>query len=568
MTGKEYRIYILEHLPTDADQIEIQLRKGGFTYTSRRISTKEMFTASLTENVPDLIIASSAIPRFDTLAALSQLKQTHPGLPWIIVSGTVNEALAVSFMKAGALDYINKRALARLALSAKQALERGSAVEELADRRPAAEAPPATADTASADRATADTAADELPPALLGTIVRTAEDLIAVIQVDGKRLYNNPAYEKVLDDPDSLQGTDSFLDIHPDDREGVKRVFHESLRTGGGRRTRYRLLDKEGNFREIESQGSVFRLEQGKSTFLSVISRDITQQVKAETALQNLVAGTSSVTGSEFFTALVRHLATVLDVGYVLVSESLGSGHGRVRVLAGWADGQWVQPYEYDTSLTPCQQVFQGGRLVYFPDHLRELFANHAVLRAPSAVSYLGLPLFHSTGEAIGHIFLMDDQPLGDYARAKHILTLFAARAAMELERKKSIQDLRRAQSVYRSILESLNDGVIMTDLNDVITYANRRMTEISGYKVMEMIGKKASSLLLPQEEWENLNQRNADRRQGVAERYRTRLTRKDGSVLDALLSAGPYRDVEGSIVGTLAVVTALETGSPSTPGE
>ena len=181
---------------------------------------------------------------------------------------------------------------------------------------------------------------------------------------------------------------------------------------------------------------------------------------------------------------------------------------------------------------------------------------------------YLGLPLFHSNGELIGHMFLMDDQTLGNYSRAKHILTLFAARAAMELERTLTIQDLRRSQSVYRSILESLNDGVIMTDLQDVITYANKRMVEISGYKLMEMIGKQASSLLLPQEEWENLHHRNAQRKQGMAERYRTSLTRKDGTALEALLSAGPYRDVDGNIVGTLAVVTTLENLSSSDPGE
>jgi PAS domain S-box-containing protein len=549
VAGKEYRIYILEHLPNDADQIEIQLRKGGFAYTSRRISTKEMFTASLAEHVPDLIIASNAIPRFDTLSALTQSRQNHPDLPWIIVSGTVNENLAVSFMKTGAVDYINKRTLTRLGLAAKQALERSSVSREEPDRPPEAEAPP---EAVQPDEG-------ELPPGLLETVVRTAEDLIAVIQVDGKRLYNNPAYERILDDPETLQGTDSFLDVHPDDREAVKRVFHESLRTGTGKRIEYRLLDKDGNFRGIESQGTVFRLDEGRSTFLSVISRDITHRVKAETALQNLVAGTSTVTGNEFYTALVRHLATTLEVRYVLVAESVGVGHERARVLAYWADGEWVQPFEYDTAQTPCQQVLQGGRLVYFPDHVRELFANHAVLRASRAVCYLGLPLFHSSGQLIGHAFLMDERPLENFARAKHILTLFAARAAMELERKKSIQDLRRSQSVYRSILESLNDGVIMTDLQDVITYANRRMVEISGYKLMEMIGKQASSLLLPREEWEHLHQRNADRKQGVAERYRTRLTRKDGSPIDALLSAGPYRDVDGNIVGTLAVVTAVD---------
>jgi len=550
--GNEYRIYILEHLPHDADQIEIQLRKGGFAYSSRRIATKEMFTASVAEHLPDLIVASNAIPRFDTLAALTQMRPDHPEVPWIIVAGTVNEVLAVNFMKAGASDYLNKRSLSRLGGSAKQALERSTAVESHPEPPPVAGPPPSSPVGEE----------EELPPSLLQTVVKTAEDLIAVVQVDGKRLYNNPAYVRILDDPETLQGTDSFLDVHPDDREAVKRVFHEALRTGTGKRIEYRLLDKDGNFREMESQGTVFRLEDGKSTYLSVISRDISRRVKAETALQNLVAGTSTVTGNEFYTALVRHLATALEVGHVLVSESLGTAHDLVRVLAYWSGGQWIQPFDYDTAQTPCQQVFQGGRLVYFPDHIRELFANHAILRAPQTVCYLGLPLFHSNGQIIGHAFLMDDRPLQDYGRAKHILTLFAARAAMELERKRSMLDLRRSQSVYRSILESLNDGVIMTDLHDVITYANRRMVEISGYKLMEMIGKQASNLLLPQEEWEQLHRRNDERRQGVAERYRTRLTRKDGSVLDALLSAGPYRDVDGNIVGTLAVVTALDSAT------
>ena len=556
MASKEYRVYILEHLPNDADQVEIQLRKGGFPYTARRISTKEMFAASLAENLPDLIIASTVIPRFDTLAALSQVSESHPDLPWIIISATVNEGLAVNFMKAGAVDYLSKRSLARLGLSAKQALERHSSAPDPAQPQPVAEPPPEAPDSD----------AEDLPSGMLETIVRSAEDLIAVIQVDGKRLYNNPAYAKILEDPETLQGTDSFLDIHPDDRETVKRVFHESLRTGEGKRIEYRLLDKDGNFRNIESQGTVFRLDGGRSTYLSIISRDVTQRVRTEAALQNLVAGTSTATGNEFFTALVRHLATALGVGYVLVAESLGAEHQHVRVLAYWADGQWVQQFDYETVHTPCQQVYQGGRLVYFPDHIRQLFANHDVLRAPRAACYLGLPLFHSTGQLIGHMFLMDDKTLGDYARAKHILTLFAARAAMELERVMTTQELRRSQSVYRSILESLNDGVIMTDLRDVITYANRRMGEISGYKVMEMIGKQASSLLLPQEEWENLHRRTAERKQGVAERYRTSLTRKDGSMLDALLSAGPYRDIDGNIVGTLAVVTTLEAPSSSVP--
>jgi len=306
----------------------------------------------------------------------------------------------------------------------------------------------------------------------------------------------------------------------------------------------------------MESQGTVFHDDRANVKRLAVISRDMTIHKRAEISFQNLTAGTASVTGDEFFSALVRHLAHALGVRYALVSEIVTPEHDKVRALAYWANEQRVPSFEYDVTNTTCARVLQEGKLCYYPEHVQELFPKESALVAMHAVCYMGIPLFNSSGDLIGHMFIMDDKPLENFQRTQHVMSIFAARAGMELERKRVVDGLKRAEDNWRSALQSLNDGVIITDMGDIITYVNPRMAQLSGYAESEMVGRLASTLLLPKEEWERLQLRNRERRKGVSERYDTRLKRKDGTWLRAVLSAGPYRDAHGNIIGTLAVVT------------
>jgi PAS domain S-box-containing protein len=202
------------------------------------------------------------------------------------------------------------------------------------------------------------------------------------------------------------------------------------------------------------------------------------------------------------------------------------------------------------------------GKMTYFPDHVQMLFPGEKSLAAMHAICYLGIPFHDQAGDLMGHLFIMDDKPLADYERARSLMGIFAARVAMELDRKRTIDRLQRSEASLRSILDSLNDGVIMTNLDDVITYINPRMATLLGYAATDMAGQLASSLLLPQDEWEMLQERNRERAQGIAERYTTKMRRKDGSFVPVALSAAPYRDQHGEVVGTLAVVIELGPAS------
>ena len=96
--------------------------------------------------------------------------------------------------------------------------------------------------------------------------------MIEVLDLDGKRIYNSPAYRGILGDPEALRGTDGFQEIHPEDVAGVKRVFQETISTGAGNRLEYRLLLKDGSVRNIDSKASVIKDRDGGISRVIVVS--------------------------------------------------------------------------------------------------------------------------------------------------------------------------------------------------------------------------------------------------------------------------------------------------------
>ncbi len=72
-------------------------------------------------------------------------------------------------------------------------------------------------------------------------------------------------------------------------------------------------------------------------------------------------------------------------------------------------------------------------------------------------------------------------------------------------ERKKAEEALQSSETRFRSVVESIGEGLLITDVDDVVLYANSRITELTGYTVEEMLGRPAYELLLPQEQWPEL---------------------------------------------------------------
>jgi len=120
--GKEIRILVLEDTPTDAELQLRELKRNGIAHCARRVETEEDFLRELESWSPDLILADYALPAFDGLSALALARKRRPEIPFIFVTGTMGEEIAIETLKNGATDYVLKQRLSRLVPSVKRAL--------------------------------------------------------------------------------------------------------------------------------------------------------------------------------------------------------------------------------------------------------------------------------------------------------------------------------------------------------------------------------------------------------------------------------------------------------------
>ena len=112
--GIQLRVLIVEDQDDDALMLLRMLRRAGYDLTFERVDTAKALEAALDRQTWDIIIADYTLPKFNALAALAHVKERGLDLPFIIVSGSIGEDIAVAAMKAGAHDYIMKNNLARL----------------------------------------------------------------------------------------------------------------------------------------------------------------------------------------------------------------------------------------------------------------------------------------------------------------------------------------------------------------------------------------------------------------------------------------------------------------------
>jgi PAS domain S-box-containing protein len=123
---------------------------------------------------------------------------------------------------------------------------------------------------------------------LFQLITENAADLIAVVDGAGNRLYNSPAYSKVLGYSEEELSTTSAIDqIHPSDRERVLQAAAKARASGRGQRLEYRMRHKNGDWRILESTASPIQNGSGKLERLVIVNRDITERKRAEEMLEH-----------------------------------------------------------------------------------------------------------------------------------------------------------------------------------------------------------------------------------------------------------------------------------------
>jgi two-component system, cell cycle sensor histidine kinase and response regulator CckA len=262
------RTLIVEDCESDALLVVRELERAGYEPVFKRIDTREEMLRALESDAWDVIICDHAMPSFNSLAALNLYKEKDLDIPFIIVSGTIGEAVAVEAMLAGAHDFVLKQKLSRLAPALARELKQtdvrreGNAMERA---------------LRESERRYRELAA------LLPAIVAESDE-------KGTLTFLNRRGLEVLgySEDDFDKGIEVIQLIHPDEH-GRLRDNLKKRALGDGTGNEYTMVKRDGSTFPILIYSSPIILGSGPAGWRSV-AVDITKQKEAEEEREGLEA--------------------------------------------------------------------------------------------------------------------------------------------------------------------------------------------------------------------------------------------------------------------------------------
>ncbi|MEO5337597.1 MAG: PAS domain S-box protein [Magnetospirillum sp. WYHS-4] len=225
------------------------------------------------------------------------------------------------------------------------------------------------------------------------------------------------------------------------------------------------------------------------------VMSDITEAKRSAELLRTVAEGLSGKVGESFFHSLVAYLAETLEVEYAFVGELIDELPPSIRTIAVQG-GRTPRPnFQYRLDGTPCNEVV-GKKTCVFPKGVKDDFPQDRVLVQMGVESYVGTPLFDSSGRPLGILVVLDTKPIADSELAVSLLQIFAVRAAAELERNRSEEAIRANEERFRAVADSANDAIISADHAGRVVFWNRAAERLFGHGLDEMIGQPLDAII------------------------------------------------------------------------
>ncbi len=268
----ELRIVLLEDNAADAELLEHTLRTSGLIFTSLRVDTEAAFTQALNKFRPDIVLVDYQLPSYSGHAAINHLRQYHPDIPAIVVTGSIGEMVAVELLKAGAKDYILKDRPMRLPAAIRAVLQ---AQEEIRLRR-------------KAEQQLRETEA----------LLRTAQAIAHAGSwywnvVGNETSWSDETFRILGYAPWSIAPSrELFLHslLVPEDREKVMASIKAMVETRGNGegKCEFRIRRPDGEIRHIVWQAELTRDDNGNPAGLVGTIMDVTERIITAEKIRNL----------------------------------------------------------------------------------------------------------------------------------------------------------------------------------------------------------------------------------------------------------------------------------------
>lgn len=167
---------------------------------------------------------------------------------------------------------------------------------------------------------------------------------------------------------------------------------------------------------------------------------------------------------------------------------------------------------------------------------------------------WLGVPL-KARGEVIGALAVQsytDEQAFSE--KELSILEFVSSHVGLFIERKQVQEKLQESEKHYRNLVENLQEGLLIADPYEDITFANPAFCKTFGYSREEIIGINLSELV-PREEFQKMLRETDKREKGISSQYDSMMKCKDGELRKIMVSATPWLDEKDEFLGTIGLI-------------
>ncbi|MBI3995173.1 MAG: diguanylate cyclase, partial [Nitrospirae bacterium] len=265
--GKPLRVLIVEDSEDDAALLVRELERGGYDPTFERVDTAQGMSDALARGPWDVIICDYNLPHFSAPAALMLAQKSGLDLPFVVVSGSIGEDVAVAAMKSGAHDYVMKGNLKRLVPAVERELREAKVRTECKQVEEAIRV------SEEKFRAVAETANDAIVSA-------DGHGNIMYFNKGAERIFGCPEAE-VVGKPLTLLMPERFHDAH---RQGINRFLSTGKAHVIGKTVELAGKRKDGT--EFPMELSLATWKTGEEIFFAGILRDITERKQAEETIK------------------------------------------------------------------------------------------------------------------------------------------------------------------------------------------------------------------------------------------------------------------------------------------
>jgi PAS domain S-box-containing protein len=498
---KPIKVIIIEDLPSDAELAQRELKKHLGHCEFLQVEEKNSFLRGLKEFKPDIIISDYNLPSFDGLTALKLSLEHSPEIPFIVLTGSMNEDTAVECMKAGAWDYVIKEHNKRLGASAISALEKKKVLDE----------------RAAIQKANLD---NQL---FIRRITETVPLNLYIIDVETRvATYSNRSIPHNLGYTEASIASmgENFLEsiMHPEDRlkyQDLKERFKDHP-DGMIDEVEYRVQNSEGEWEWFHSWDVVFsRDETGQPRQILGASENITKLKKSQAELkeahlfykQILDSAKDGIMVTNLEDKLVFWNPTMHDVYGINPNHALNMD---IKQLFSLLDRE-SEYFFYESA--------KNGSIASSPDF--QFIYRFSGEKGWAKTQYL--PLIDINGNIGGVIGMVHD------------IT----------ERKKDEEELIKSEYKYKTIFENIQDVYYETELDGTIVEVSPSISSISKYSREDMIGKNILAVYADKTERDRLV---ATIKNGkLVKDYEITLKDKDGSLVDCAISAQILSDAKNN---------------------